>query len=96
MTLTYLKNVTTLSLNAEKCIGCGKCTEVCPHGVFDVTEKKARIAKKDLCIECGACAMNCPVEAIRVETGVGCAAAVIKSWISGGEPSCDCSSGECC
>lgn len=92
----YLKNVTTLSLIAEKCIGCGKCTEVCPHGVFDLDDGKAHIADKDLCMECGACALNCPVNAIEVNAGVGCASAIIKSWITGDEPSCDCSSGKCC
>lgn len=38
----YLKNVATLRLSAEKCIGCGRCTEVCPHRVFSVNEKKQR------------------------------------------------------
>lgn len=93
----YLKNVTTLCLSAEKCIGCGRCAEVCPHRVFNVTEKKAWIKNKDHCMECGACARNCPANAIAVNSGVGCAAAVIMGWLSGNEPSCDCSgSQECC
>ncbi|NLL51209.1 MAG: 4Fe-4S binding protein [Peptococcaceae bacterium] len=93
----YLKNVATLRLSAEKCIGCGKCVEVCPHGVFSMNEKKAKIEDKDRCMECGACAKNCLVKAINVDAGVGCASAVIMGWITGSEPSCDCSSGgECC
>ena len=96
MTLEYLEGVATLALSAEKCIGCGKCGEVCPHGVFDFADKKARIAQKDSCTECGACALNCPVGAIEVNAGVGCAAAIIKGWLTGGEPACDCSGGECC
>ena len=93
----YLKNVTTLSFAAEKCTGCGKCTEVCPHGVFDVDGGKARIIKKDLCMECGACALNCPAGAIDVNAGVGCAAAIIMSWFTGREPTCGCSDdGGCC
>ena len=96
MTQTYLKNVTTLSLSAEKCIGCGMCVEVCPHGVFDIADKKARIAQKDLCMECGACALNCPTNAITVNAGVGCAAAIIKGWFTGGEPTCGCSGDDCC
>ena len=77
--LIYLKNVTTLELNPEKCIGCGKCLEVCPHAVFSLQESKARIMERDACMECGACSMNCPTEAISVQVGVGCAAAVINS-----------------
>lgn len=97
MKLRYLKNVATLRLETEKCIGCGRCAEVCPHGVFCVDEKKARIEDKDLCMECGACAKNCPAGAVSVKAGVGCAAAVIKSRIDGRGSGCDCSCGdECC
>ncbi len=89
----YLKNVATLELFVDKCIGCGMCSVVCPHGVFVVENGKARIADKDLCMECGACAVNCPVEAIAVESGVGCVAAVIKGAIMGTEPTCGCDDG---
>ncbi|MCL1853341.1 MAG: 4Fe-4S binding protein [Peptococcaceae bacterium] len=93
----YLKNATTLSLIAEKCTGCGKCTEVCPHGVFDMDDGKTPIVHKDLCMECGACALNCPARAIEVNAGVGCATAIIKSWFTGEEPTCGCSdNGGCC
>jgi len=86
----YLKDVTTLVLNVEKCIGCGWCTAVCPHGVFELEDCKAQVIDKDLCMECGACAMNCPVNAIEVNSGVGCASAIIRGWLTGTEPSCDC------
>ena len=93
----YLENVATLDLSTENCIGCGKCIEVCPHGVFILDEKKARLKDKNRCMECGACAVNCPADAITVDAGVGCAYAVIKGWLTGTEPSCDCSgSEECC
>ena len=79
----YLPNVTTLQLNPDLCIGCGDCQSVCPHGVFEVNEKKARIVDLDGCMECGACANNCPVSAISVTPGVGCAAYIIQTWIKG-------------
>lgn len=88
--LRYLENVVTLQLDEDKCIGCGMCAVVCPHGVFAVEERKARIIDRDACIECGACAGNCPVEALAVKAGVGCASAIIHSWMTGGEPNCDC------
>ena len=90
----YLKNVTTLVLNTDKCVGCGLCEIVCPHGVFEMTEGKAYLANKDACMECGACALNCPTKALSVEQGVGCALAFINGWISGGEPSCGCSTSD--
>jgi len=92
----YLKDVTTLSLNAEKCVGCGICATVCPHGVFDIAGKKAHTAFKDFCIECGACALNCPAKALEVNPGVGCALAIIMEWITGDESCCDCFDTKCC
>jgi len=91
MTHQYLKNVATLSFDAEKCTVCGRCTEVCPHGVFGTSGRRAQIIKKDLCMECGACALNCPAKAIEVNAGAGCAAAIIISWFTGKEPTCGCS-----
>lgn len=88
----YLKNVVTLELNTDKCIGCGLCAIVCPHRVFEMKDKSAVIVDMDACMECGACSLNCPVEAINVKSGVGCAVAVIKGMFSGGQACCDCSS----
>jgi ferredoxin len=94
--MRYLKNVTTLQLDCEKCIGCGRCAEVCPHSVFVIDNSKAKITDRDACMECGACALNCPVEAISVKSGVGCASGIIAGAIRGTEPTCDCSKGSCC
>ncbi len=96
--MKYLSNVSTLSYDADKCAGCRRCVEVCPHGVFEMRDKKAVLTDKDLCMECGACALNCESGAITVKTGVGCAAAIINSLINGGEPTCGCgdSAGNCC
>ena len=86
--MKYLKNVVTLQYDAEKCTGCGKCAEVCPHRVFEPFEGKVRIVDRDKCMECGACARNCAFEATKVEEGVGCAAAVIIGFFTGQEPTC--------
>jgi NAD-dependent dihydropyrimidine dehydrogenase PreA subunit len=90
----YLSNVVTLRLFQEKCSGCGKCTEVCPHKVFAVENGKAEIINKNSCIECGACTRNCPVDAITVNANTGCAAAIIFGWLTGQKPTCG--TGECC
>lgn len=93
----YLDNVTTLKLIDDRCTGCGICAAVCPHGVFRMQNSAAVVADKNRCMECGACANNCAAHAISVEASVGCAAAVIRGWFTGSEPSCDCSGGgDCC
>ncbi|MBA4418045.1 MAG: ferredoxin [Syntrophus sp. (in: bacteria)] len=97
----YLKNVVTLHLDEDKCIGCGVCIEVCPHEVLELSGKKVRIGERDACMECGACAKNCSVNALTVNAGVGCAYALIRGALTNSEPNCGCSSdgknsGSCC
>ena len=87
--MIYLKDVVTLQLEEKNCFGCGMCMAVCPHAVFSMNNGRAQIENRDACMECGACAMNCPTEALKVEAGVGCAAAVINSAL-GREGSCCC------
>jgi ferredoxin len=86
--LKYLADVVTLELAAEQCNGCGMCAVVCPHRVFAMEGRRARIVDRDRCIECGACARNCPAGAIRVRAGVGCASGVILAALG--------RSGDCC
>ena len=88
--MKYLRNIVSLELFPELCTGCGRCLEVCPRGVFAKNGKIVRVADRDLCIECGACMLNCAFQAIRVDAGVGCAAAIIGSLVRGCEPGCGC------
>ncbi len=88
--LRYLPGVSTLKLKSDQCIGCGQCTLVCPHRVFIVEDRQARIVDKDGCMECGACATNCPVDAIVVTPGVGCAGYIIQTWFKGKEAASCC------
>jgi NAD-dependent dihydropyrimidine dehydrogenase PreA subunit len=82
-TIRYLDGVVTLALDAEKCVGCAMCTQVCPHGVFALNGRKAFIMDLNGCMECGACALNCPTGALQVTPGVGCADYIIQSWLKG-------------
>lgn len=88
--LIYLKDVVTLQLDHDKCVGCGMCLIVCPHAVFSMNNGSAWIENRDACMECGACAQNCPAEAVRVQAGVGCAAAVINTALGRESSSCCC------
>lgn len=97
--MRYLKNTSTLKLSSEKCTGCGFCTDVCPHRVIEMRDKKAYIQDINACMECGACEINCAYGAISVDSGVGCASAIITGMLNNTEPTCDCSgdsTGGCC
>ena len=61
-------------IDTDKCIGCGKCTNVCPMEAVAVSDKntvKRKIKHAEvndkLCLGCGVCVKNCPVGAIRLE-----------------------------
>ena len=88
----YLKNGESLKINKELCTGCGMCVDVCPHSVFKIDNRKAVIINKESCMECGACKMNCAFEVIEVNSGVGCAYAIINGIINKTDPTCGCSS----
>ncbi len=81
----------TLGYDDARCINCGMCSAVCPHGVFTAGESVAVLSNPASCMECGACQRNCPTGAIQVVSGVGCAAAMIWAALRGQEvkPACD-------
>ena len=50
----------------DKCIGCGKCEEVCPESTVSVVDKTAVISYNK-CIRCYCCHEMCPVQAIEIK-----------------------------
>ena len=54
-----------LELDFSKCIGCGKCKEVCALNVPEIIEGKA-YNNSPRCMRCPMCTANCPVEAIHL------------------------------
>ena len=73
----------TLAYDPALCTGCGMCVCVCPHAVFATGRDVAELAHPEACMECGACAKNCPAGAIAVDSGVGCAGAMISAALRG-------------
>lgn len=70
-----------IEFSREKCVGCGVCPEVCPHGVIAMSAGQAVPVNIEKCIECGACQLNCDFDAIKVTKGTGCLFAIIKEDI---------------
>jgi ferredoxin len=94
MTGTLLLN--TLQFRAEQCTGCGMCSAVCPHGVFAQRNHVAELVRREACMECGACELNCPSGAISVQSGVGCASAMIHAALTGAREETCGGSAACC
>jgi ferredoxin len=84
---------TSLEYYPDLCIDCGRCLQVCPHAVFSEGQGHVDLAWPASCMECGACAINCPVQAIRVQSGVGCAWAMIGAALRGKDMDTECSCG---
>lgn len=53
-----------ISIDKEKCIGCGKCIKDCLAGKIKLEEGKAMYSGE--CIQCGHCAAICPCAAISI------------------------------
>ena len=53
-----------ITVNREKCIGCGMCQRNCPKSAIQVIDKKASISFE--CVACQVCVKVCPVGALSV------------------------------
>lgn len=60
------QHASKIIVDQDKCVGCERCSEVCPEQAVTLTEKKANIAL-DKCIGCGECMTVCPVKAIGMD-----------------------------
>ncbi len=55
----------SISVNKEKCTGCGACVGACPFTAISMVDEKATI-DLNLCTLCGSCVRACPVDAITI------------------------------
>ncbi len=51
-------------IDQDKCVGCGKCVEVCSEDVFFGSKKKSIpvVTYGEECWHCNACVLDCPIE----------------------------------
>jgi len=56
-----------ITIDDEKCNGCGACIPDCPEGALQLIDGKARLISDLFCDGLGACIGSCPEDAISVE-----------------------------
>ena len=56
-----------ITIDWEKCNGCGKCIPNCPEGALRMIDGKARLLSDLFCDGLGACIGHCPEGAIAIE-----------------------------
>ncbi len=55
-----------ITIDEEKCDGCGNCVPACVEGALQVIDGKARLVKESYCDGLGACLGDCPQGALTV------------------------------
>jgi Na+-translocating ferredoxin:NAD+ oxidoreductase subunit B len=56
----------------ERCIGCGKCVQICPFDAWQPTEDaKPPTLVPERCFGCGVCVSACPANAIALRPRIG-------------------------
>ena len=60
---------TIISIDEEKCNGCGLCIPNCPEGAMQLIDGKARLISDLFCDGLGACVGYCPEGAITIQQG---------------------------
>ena len=55
-----------ITIDEEKCTGCGSCVPGCPEGALQIIDDKARLISDLFCDGLGACIGDCPEDAISV------------------------------
>ena len=56
-----------ITIDREKCNGCGNCITGCHEGALQLIDGKAALVSELMCDGLGACIGTCPVEAISIE-----------------------------
>ena len=71
-----------ITIDKEKCDGCGLCAKACHEGAIGIVDGKAQLLREDYCDGLGDCLPACPQDAISFEEREAAAynhAAVLKA-----------------
>jgi len=63
----FCKGLIFLSIDPEKCTGCGACVRVCPVVAILGEKKKPHQLDRDKCVKCRACYEACKFDAVLIQ-----------------------------
>ena len=58
-----------ITVDEERCVGCGICEQLCPVSILRLVDEKVEIdeSRVDECVGCKNCEISCPVGCILVQ-----------------------------
>ena len=59
----------SIRIREDRCVGCGKCQEVCPGTLIQIKDKKAVMIYPKNCLGCVSCVKVCKMGAIEFYLG---------------------------
>ena len=62
-----MKTRQIISIDKEKCNGCGNCVTGCQEGALQIVDGKAELVKEEFCDGFGDCIGECPTGALTIE-----------------------------
>jgi NAD-dependent dihydropyrimidine dehydrogenase PreA subunit len=65
MAINMKRNI--ISIDEEKCNGCGLCVSACHEGALQMIDGKAKLVSESYCDGLGNCLPECPTGAIKIE-----------------------------